>query len=231
MNSHNPEIEAGVALTVTHALGEFLSEQSEGRERPAKKRDSKTRARGMSEPSTKKSKAVSLEVADREAARLHEVVQRAANGQDVSPLLISITGHKVDPSTPTVGRRLPPATPPPALHLACHCGDLAAVKALLAAPAQRASVGTAGGPRSWLPIVYATFMGHLAIVKLLVEAGSPLPGEKLLCRAIGGGQAHMLSWLLGPGGLDMNDHPRALRKVREERKGAVGRVTDSRGRR
>ncbi len=164
----------------------------------------------MSEPTHKKAKG---EAADQETARLQELVQRAARGQDVSPLLISVTGHKVDPSTPTVGRRLPLVTPPPALHLACHCGDLAAVKALLSSPVAQASVGVLGGPRNWMPIVYATFMGHMAIVKLLVDAGSPIPGEKVLCRAIGGGQTQMLSWLLGPAGLDINQYPKALRKA------------------
>ncbi len=84
----------------------------------------------------------------------------------------------------------------PALHLASHCGDLPAVKALLEDNTSGAELSLESGPRHWLPVCYAVHMGHLAVVELLQQSGSPMPGDKLLTRAIKGGQLAMLSWLL-----------------------------------
>lgn len=57
-------------------------------------------------------------------------------------------------------------------------------------------------------------MGHLAIVKLLKGAGSPMPQEKLLCRAITAGQTQILAWLLGgENNFDMNKCSKALTKA------------------
>ena len=131
----------------------------------------------------------------------------------MSPLLVSITGSQVAPCTPTVGRQRIAA--PPALHLAAHCGDLAAVRALLAAFPNAAELSMNSGPRNWLPVGYAAHMGHLAVVRELMEAGSPMPHELLLLRAVGGGQTQMLSWLLGNAELqiNVNEHHKALKKA------------------
>lgn len=135
----------------------------------------------------------------------------SSSGGDVAALLVSSHGHHVDVGTPLAPRGGPVS--PPALHLACHCGDLAAVSALLDAHVARLDLEA--GPRSWLPISHAVAMGHLAVVKLLVARGSPLPGDEVLVRAIDGGQLTMLSWLLSPtgGALDINEHPKALRRA------------------
>jgi hypothetical protein len=169
----------------------------------------------MSQPDSKKSKSVESATVPigHEESRLKEIVERALEGKDVSALLISVNGTKVEPCTPVVGRIVSAShhqqNVPPALHLACHCGDLAAVKRLLEVAALRGSLAAIGGPRNWLPVMYAVGMGHLAIVKLLRAAGSPMPQEKLLCRAVAAGQTQILAWLLGAdNSFDMNASPK-----------------------
>lgn len=95
----------------------------------------------MSQPEQKKTKTGEVaQESSHEEARLKEVVDRAVQGRDVSALLVSVNGSKVEPCTPVVGRIVSltsgQGAPPPALHLACHCGDLAAVRRLLEASAK-----------------------------------------------------------------------------------------------
>lgn len=58
-------------------------------------------------------------------------------------------------------------------------------------------------------------MGHLDLVKLLRDNGSPMPACELICRAIKGGQLAILEWLLSSsgGGFDINSLPKCLKRA------------------
>jgi hypothetical protein len=52
------------------------------------------------------------------------------------------------------------------------------------ASAQSLHLSTPSGPRNWLPVLYAAYMGHLDVVKVLKQHGSPMPSGQLLNKAM-----------------------------------------------